>query len=178
MAASSGFLALAWQAGAFKSAFGVALFAGLVLSWWGDLFLLFPGYFLWGLVAFFLAHVAYSAAFLLHGLHWGWVAAALMLLAVPLFLLYHWLMPHVGSLRIPVQAYMAIISLMTVLGCGTAGRRGTLLILTGALLFFASDIFVARGRFVQPGPLNGLIGLPLYYFGQLALAYSPRLMDR
>ena len=42
----------------------------------------------------------------------------------------------------------------------------------GAVLFYVSDIFVARDRFVTPSPLNQRIGLPLYYAAQIALAFS------
>jgi hypothetical protein len=35
-----------------------------------------------------------------------------------------------------------------------------------------SDLFVARDRFVQPGFVNRLLGLPLYYAAQAMLAIS------
>jgi len=40
----------------------------------------------------------------------------------------------------------------------------------GAVLFFLSDLLVARDRFVAPGFGNRLLGLPLYYAAQLLLA--------
>jgi hypothetical protein len=39
-------------------------------------------------------------------------------------------------------------------------------------MFYVSDIFVARDRFVAPSPWNQRLGLPLYYTAQLALAFS------
>ncbi|MFW6361887.1 MAG: lysoplasmalogenase family protein, partial [Spirochaetota bacterium] len=39
-------------------------------------------------------------------------------------------------------------------------------------LFFTSDIFVARNKFVADGFINRLLGLPLYYGGQFLLALS------
>jgi uncharacterized membrane protein YhhN len=39
-------------------------------------------------------------------------------------------------------------------------------------LFYVSDIFVARQRFVRTEFLNRRIGLPLYYGGQFMLAFS------
>ncbi|NNF09333.1 MAG: lysoplasmalogenase, partial [Acidimicrobiia bacterium] len=42
----------------------------------------------------------------------------------------------------------------------------------GASLFIASDIAVARNTFVAPGYANKLWGLPLYYGGQLLLAWA------
>jgi uncharacterized membrane protein YhhN len=51
-------------------------------------------------------------------------------------------------------------------------REPSLPILIGALAFFLSDLSVARNRFVAPGFVNRLWGLPLYYAAQLLLASS------
>ena len=61
---------------------------------------------------------------------------------------------------------MAIITVMLV----TASSSGRLGLYAGAALFYLSDLAVARQRFVAPGFENKLIGLPLYYAGQLLLA--------
>jgi uncharacterized membrane protein YhhN len=50
--------------------------------------------------------------------------------------------------------------------------RGRWLIAAGAALFAASDVFVARNRFVGAGFTNQLVGLPLYYAGQFVIAFS------
>jgi uncharacterized membrane protein YhhN len=42
----------------------------------------------------------------------------------------------------------------------------------GALLFYLSDLAVARHRFVHPAFVNRAIGLPLYYVGQLLIALT------
>jgi hypothetical protein len=42
----------------------------------------------------------------------------------------------------------------------------------GAVLFFVSDLFVARNRFVAPGLANRLLGLPAYYGGQVLIAWG------
>ncbi len=44
----------------------------------------------------------------------------------------------------------------------------------GALLFYLSDLMVARQRFVQASYLNRAFGLPTYYLGQLLLAMTIR----
>jgi uncharacterized membrane protein YhhN len=44
----------------------------------------------------------------------------------------------------------------------------------GAVLFAASDLFVARDRFVRPGLANRALGLPLYYAAQVLLALAVR----
>jgi uncharacterized membrane protein YhhN len=42
----------------------------------------------------------------------------------------------------------------------------------GAVLFFVSDVAVARDRFVEPSWKNRAWGLPAYYAGQLLLAWG------
>jgi hypothetical protein len=45
-------------------------------------------------------------------------------------------------------------------------------VLSGAIVFYLSDIFVARDTFVRSEYSNRLIGLPLYYLGQFLFAFS------
>jgi hypothetical protein len=40
----------------------------------------------------------------------------------------------------------------------------------GSILFYASDICVARQVFIQKSFFNGLIGLPIYYVAQMIIA--------
>jgi uncharacterized membrane protein YhhN len=92
-----------------------------------------------------------------------------------------WLRPHLGGMKIPVFFYVVIISLMVVgawslLIDGGLGIESRIVIFTGALLFYFSDIFVARDRFLKKEFLNRLIGLPLYYAGQFLLAFSVGLI--
>ena len=47
-----------------------------------------------------------------------------------------------------------------------------MMVFSGALFFYISDIFVARNRFLKLEFFNRLIGLPLYYAGQFLLAFS------
>jgi uncharacterized membrane protein YhhN len=68
-------------------------------------------------------------------------------------------------MRVPVVAYALTISAMVVLAVGTQREHPTPALLTGAVLFFLSDLTVARDRFVHPGCPNRLIGLPLDFGG-------------
>jgi uncharacterized membrane protein YhhN len=174
-AASVGFLWVAFSAGAFQSTFGMVMFAGLFFSFWGDAFLIGSGqnYFLAGLVSFFLAHVAYGIAFAMYSFNPLVTIGALVVMIPHTIAIYRWLSPHVDQeLFAPVVAYMAVITLMVALAAATWGRPGAFFIVIGAVLFYISDLFVARGRFVESGMINGLIGLPVYYGAQLILAYS------
>jgi uncharacterized membrane protein YhhN len=174
MIASCAFITVALLGGGLRSPYGWGIVIGLCFSWWGDLFLISgsPKIFLAGLIAFFLAHVSYCIAFYLRGVSAGWTLGTLLILAVPVAFILIWLNPHLGDMKIPVYAYMVIITLMVALAGGTVGKYGVPLILVGAVLFYVSDICVARQRFVSPGIINPLIGLPLYYAGQLVLAWT------
>lgn len=173
--ASLGFLFSAIGSGAFGSAFGCIIFVGLVLSLFGDVLLVWRAkpLFLAGLVSFLLAHVAYLVAFAIRGVALGYCGGALACLIVVAALVLRWMFPKVPSdMRIPVIAYIFVISCMVMLAAGTFGRHGGWPIVVGAIMFYLSDLFVARDRFVSPGFDNSLYGLPLYYGAQLLLAYS------
>jgi uncharacterized membrane protein YhhN len=173
--ASTGFVGLAVAAGALGHAYGVTVTAGLALAWIGDACLLARGSrraFTAGLGAFALAHVAYAAGFAQLGPRWPVVGLAAIALALPAWRVLGWLAPHVpGRLRAPVRVYVVVISAMLAMAAG-AGAAGHVLGPVGALGFYVSDLFVARERFVRPGPLNRLLGLPLYYGAQICLAWS------
>lgn len=173
--ASAGFVGAAVAAGALGNAYGRAVLAALVLSWIGDVLLLSKrsAPFLGGLGAFLLGHVAFGIAFVLRGADRLWTLAALALLVLPALLVDRWLRPHVpADMKIPVRAYIAVITGMLALAAGTLGAGAPPLLLVGALAFYLSDLSVARDRFVHEAFANRLWGLPLYYSAQLLLAAS------
>jgi uncharacterized membrane protein YhhN len=136
--------------------------AGLVLGAVGDLALLFPRGFLAGLGAFLLGHLAYAIAFPPTAPLWLVPPAAGGVLALI------WLWPHLGSMRIPVIAYVLAIVAMV----GGALATNARLLELGAVAFFLSDLSVARDKFIAPGFANKAWGLPAYYGGQLLIAWS------
>ncbi len=173
--ASAGFLGLALAAGALDSGYGRWVLAALALSWLGDVCLLSSKSrpFLLGLASFLLGHVAYSIAFVTFGEDARWSLAVLAVLGLPAFFVLRWLAPHLSAaMRLPVRAYVAVISIMLALAAGTFAAGGHPSLPIGAAAFYLSDLAVARDRFVAPGFANRLWGLPLYYFAQLCLAWS------
>jgi uncharacterized membrane protein YhhN len=174
-AASLGFLVVAVGSGAWDSSYGRWILVGLVLSLLGDVFLISRGpvQFQAGLVSFLLAHVAYAGSFLIAGVSASWALVAGGVALAAAWVVVRWLLPHVEKdMRGPVLAYIGVISVMLSLAIGTLGADRTALIAAGAALFYISDLFVARDRFVTPSFLNTLIGLPLYYLAQVLLALS------
>jgi uncharacterized membrane protein YhhN len=169
--ASTGFILVALTRGALSDWYGRFVLLGLVGCWCGDM--LGPRSFLAGLGAFLLAHVGFIAAFCANGMVWRRTLWALPVLALIDACLAAWLLPHVPAKEIgAVAAYITAISVMALFACGTShnamGRRA----LFGALLFFVSDIFVARWRYVDPNPINGNLCYPIYYTACVVLALT------
>ncbi|MCB9673820.1 MAG: lysoplasmalogenase [Alphaproteobacteria bacterium] len=172
--ASAGFVAMGVLAGLpLGTPAQIAVFVGLLFGAAGDLFLLSreKRWFLAGLGSFLLNHVAYVVAFGLLGVRPLLALGAAVPLVGIAYVVWRWLSARVGSMAKPVMAYIAVISAMVACAAGALDTAGPVL-LGAAVLFFASDLCVARDRFVSPGPENRLVGLPLYYGAQLLFAWG------
>jgi uncharacterized membrane protein YhhN len=176
-AASTAFIAVGVSAGMLNSGWlGGLLVAALLLSAVGDIALIgkSKAAVAGGLGAFLLAHVAYGAAFWVRGVSLFGVILALVVLLPATLSIWRWLMPHTGRLRTAVAAYILVITGMVTLAMASAGYvqgNASRLLFAATVVFFVSDICVARERFVCPSLWNRRIGLPLYYAAQLALAH-------
>jgi len=173
--ASLGFLLSAVGAGATETLQGRLLFAGLVLSFVGDVLLIAHSEksFLAGLGSFLLGHAAFAAGFLARGVSWPVTAGAAFASLAFVVPVWRWLAPHLGpDFRVPVLAYVSVITAMVALSAGTFATSRSLPLLVGAVLFAVSDVSVARDRFVEEALSNKLWGLPLYYAAQLLIAYG------
>lgn len=177
-AASTAFViggALAYRAA--PSSYGLAIVVGLVLGALGDVALLGKSdrSFLLGLVAFLAGHVAYVIAFADTTSVGDWLHRGAPGFVIAAILVARWLWPHAGRLRGPVVAYIAMVTAMAI-GAIAAARtlpfpRGEYAGY-GGLAFYLSDLTVAREKFIARGFGNKLIGLPLYYAGQVLIAAS------
>ena len=137
----------------------------LLLGSAGDALLeLGAGSFSAGLAAFLCGHLLYTACFIRTGKRRiPWAAAGGIVLYGAVFTA--WLWPRLGSLRVPVLAYVAALCAMAV----TSFRAGGA-IPAGALLFLVSDSLLAADRFVTPAPGAGYAIWLTYYAAQLLLA--------
>lgn len=152
-----------------------AIIAGLVCSLAGDIFLMLPSdQFIPGLASFLVGHLFYIAAFT-SGTGFGfslWLLAPFVIFGVVIFRV---LSPHLGKMKLPVVAYMAVILVMAWQAWERLGQTGQIAALSasvGAVLFVVSDSALAldrfRGRFKSARALT----LSTYYAAQWLLAFS------
>jgi uncharacterized membrane protein YhhN len=174
--AAAAFLWAALSWGALGSDYGRWVLIGLVLCAIGDVLLIPKGksrWFLAGLGAFLLGHVAYAVAFATLPLAWSAALVAAALMGALAWLVLKWLLPFAPRpLRAPVLAYIGVISVMTVMATAAVGGGAHGVLLLGAAGFAVSDLAVARNRFIAPGFVNRVWGLPLYFASQLLIAFT------
>jgi uncharacterized membrane protein YhhN len=145
------------------------LLVALLGSMAGDVFLMFPGFFIPGLLAFLLAHLAYIALLRrdapLFASPRAWLGVGGVALLVYAVL---WSGGLPTGLRAPVAAYVLAIAAMAALAIGRAQRLGgaAWLVALGAGCFLFSDAALAVNRFVAPLPHAPVWVLGSYYAAQ------------
>jgi len=159
-----------------KDRYSLWITIGLLFSLAGDVLLLRPDhFFLLGLLAFLLTHIAYLVAFT-RDTHLparpGVWTPYLLFAAFCNFLLFSRIPV---ALRFPVAAYSILLLSMAAQSMGrsfvqhTAAAR---LAAIGALFFVFSDSLLALDRFYKPLPLAPLLILVPYYAAQWLIASS------
>jgi uncharacterized membrane protein YhhN len=171
---------IAWRTGS-----PALLVAGLALSAAGDLFLSRDGEkaFVYGLVSFLVAHLAYIVLFASVGrgltalLSMPLMPVAAGLIAVSL-VLARTILRHVpNALKLPVVVYCTALVLMGLTALATEQSP----IIAGAMMFVASDAILAWEKFVEPAasarkpPMRFAVWV-LYYAAQVMflLAFAIR----
>lgn len=164
--ASLGFVMIGLSSSPLDTRYGALVLVGLVLAAIGDIALMHERWFLAGLGSFALGHLAYIGAFTTLAVPG---APSLVVGGVVAIGAAAWVLPHTtGRMRNAVALYILVISAMLATAI-SAGPHSTRLPL-GAALFAASDLLVARERFMTHDDRNRLWGLPLYYAGQILIA--------
>jgi uncharacterized membrane protein YhhN len=166
-----------WRAHREACAFWITI--GLLFSLAGDLALLQPDrYFLPGLAAFLLTHVAYLVAFTRDVKFPARFSIWLLYLGVIAAIYVFLLVNFPAGLKLPIACYSVLLASMA---AQAAGRSLTLkttsarLAAIGGLLLMLSDTLLTFDRF--HAPLTGAPALILtpYYLGQLLIASSTTL---
>jgi uncharacterized membrane protein YhhN len=158
----------------------IGVLTGLFLSFGGDVALMFQENrkaFMLGLIFFLSAHLAYTGIFLLLGRFSAWDFLPIALLTAAGIGIYILIRPKLGKMRMPVIAYIVVISAMVSRAASTLNspffkNSQALMILAGAVLFYISDVILAANRFWKSWKYNR-ISLAFYYSGQLLIALAP-----
>ena len=170
-----GFLLTCWQYNPLQSDYGTWVFAGLVLSFFGDVFLIPKSekWFLAGLVSFLFGHIGYVVAFLYLGMNIIGIVIGLAIalsISIPAMKI---ILPHVEKdMKIPVLVYVTVITVMMAFASGAFAEHSRYFPLLAAFMFGISDISVAFNQFVKRSFKTKAWGLPLYFIGQLIFALS------
>jgi alkenylglycerophosphocholine/alkenylglycerophosphoethanolamine hydrolase len=177
---------LAWIGG-FGSFPLVCFGLGLFLSFAGDIFLMLSFYrfsnrwFIPGLIAFLMAHVAYIAGLNtpLPNISPIWSMGLAILLALTAARILRRVIAGVRQkglqrLVLPVGLYGTVITLMLLSALLTLytprwKSLASLLVASGALLFYSSDVLLAWNKFVTPIKNGRLANMILYHLGQFAM---------
>jgi uncharacterized membrane protein YhhN len=153
----------------------ILLAAAFLFSALGDLFLALKGdkrNFMRGLGAFLASHLFYIAVMLPLASAPDTLALKVTSLAVGIgaLALYWSLAPTLGSMKLPVGAYLVVILVMAL--TALAIPEGAPLLGLGAVLFVISDSVIALDKFRAPVPYRGPIVWITYYAGQALMALS------
>ncbi len=157
----------------------MVIILALFCSFAGDVFLLDDEYFIPGLGAFLVAHIAYIIAYRHHrneegtdsiaGLHRVRLAFPVILAGSGLVVVLY---PALGSLKIPVIVYAAVICAMVLVSLFRYGRTSATsfwMVFLGAVLFMISDSFLAINKFLTPLPGAGFQVLLTYTAAQFLI---------
>ena len=146
----------------------------LALSTAGDILLdLDPDrLFVYGLALFLLAHLTYIFLFVRNRPRPLLIDLAQTAIVI-LICLYSgaisaWLLPGLGALTIPVVAYILVITVMVVTSILT--QFSSQWVVSGAVLFLASDSLLAVNKFKTPVPLRDYLVWSTYYLAQYGIA--------
>jgi len=155
---------------------------GLILSLAGDVLLMLSldRFFLFGLIAFLLAHLAYVIGFnipLPEFSLWGIVFAVMVSLGgARVIRRIVDALPSKGQarMRMPIIVYSTVISIMLLsamikLMDITWNANAALLVSGGAFLFYISDIILAWNKFVAPIQYGRIYNIAAYHLGQIML---------
>lgn len=150
----------------------------LLFSWGGDVLLMFEpissNFFIFGLVAFLIAHVFYilfyEGVIRKNGIrknYWWFLPVIIYYIA-----LIYILSPNLGDMKLPVRIYGIVISYMLIqaLQTGVIKNFGAAtLMIAGAVLFITSDSILAINKFYEPFEYAGIAIMLTYGIAQLLI---------
>jgi len=155
---------------------------GILFSLAGDVFLMISldRMFIYGLITFLFAHIAYIFGFQNELMAvTAWSVLLLVLLAINGTRLIRRIVSAIkakGQTRLvyPVILYSVVITVMLYAAMTTLSNpawmiSSTLLVSGGAFLFYISDLILAWNKFVSPIQNGRLLNIAAYHLGQIGL---------
>lgn len=136
-----------------------AISAALICSWTGDVLLLFPNLFLYGLGAFLLAHLCYIFAFKIAQKNPFAIGQVnfirLFFYNLPIYIVaafvYFLIQPGLGAMKWPVIIYLIVIVMMVTVARERFGNTNAISfwqVFIGGFLFMISDGVLAINKFL------------------------------
>lgn len=163
---------------------GVTLWfgVGILFSLAGDVFLMLSldRMFIFGLIAFLFAHIAYLTGFQNELMEFGpWSVLLIVILSVSAVRVLRRIVSAMrasGQNRLvnPVILYSTVITVMLYAAMTTISNpewktSASFFVSAGAFLFYLSDIVLAWNKFVAPIKNGRVINIILYHLGQIGL---------
>lgn len=162
-----------------------SVLSALIFSWIGDVLLMWPELFVFGLGAFLMAHVSYLIGFKVAQKTANKLVPMnflkLFVYNLPIYFsaafIYYLIYPNLGSLKIPVILYILVIVSMLSTARDRFGKvnpSSFWQVFVGGSLFFVSDGIIALSRFYQDFPEAGILIMGTYAVGQLLIVMGIR----
>ncbi|MDP2042784.1 MAG: lysoplasmalogenase [Algoriphagus sp.] len=162
-----------------------SILSALIFSWIGDILLLWPHLFIYGLGAFLMAQVCYIIGFKLAQSGSNRLDQVnfikIFFFNLPIYLAaaftFYLINPNLGSMKIPVIIYIIVIVSMVATArerfkkCNSASFWQVFI---GAVFFFISDGAIAISRFFFDFPESGIIIMGTYVVAQLLIVMGIR----
>ena len=154
-----------------SNSYSKRILLGLIFCLFGDSFLLFENYFIFGLASFLIGHLFFLYAFInVQG--WQWpikTGGILVVVALAILALSY---ANLDALLIPVLFYISIIVLMSWQGIALtqSGVPAYKNLSWAVSLFLLSDGLLALNKFYIPFVFSGIIILSTYWLAIFLLA--------
>jgi len=144
------------------------IYSALIFCLAGDIFLMLKSRFVYGLLSFFIAHIIFSAGFILIRFTFSlWLFIIFFIIGILLFI---YLSPDLSKYKLPVLFYIPAILFMSWRAYEL--YPDTILIPAASLLFLISDFALAIRNFKKTFPYVEPLILTTYYLAIFLLAHS------
>lgn len=148
------------------------IFAGLLLSVVGDLLLEYSAsLFVYGLIAFLLAHITYIVAFFKRSKR---IALIPLILLMAFGIVIYWLLyPGLGNMAHPVLIYIIVILIMSWRATAQGNfNKNSIYAVAGSILFVTSDSLIALNKFYVEIEYHHYLIMLSYWGAQSLMFYS------